>query len=224
MKIKKTDIDGVYTLSKDNKIKKIFTKSIAPGFRPFNESIVKQKGIEYREIDPNRSKLASAIKKGVNTHIKSDAIVLYLGSSYGYTPSFVSDIIEDGFIFALDFAPRVVRDLIFITEKRKNMAPILADANNPLSYSHLVTEVGYVYQDIAQKNQLEIFEKNCNLFLKKGGYGFLALKARSIDVSRKPKEIFKEARNRIKKYFEIIDYTTLDPFQKDHAVFIVKKK
>ena len=30
----------------------------------------------------------------------------------------------------LDFAPRVVRDLVFLCEQRQNIAPILANANN----------------------------------------------------------------------------------------------
>jgi len=78
--------------------------------------------------------------------------------------------------------------------------------------------------DIAQKNQAEIFLKNCKMFLKKGGFGLLALKARSVDVTRNPKIIFKEIREKLEKQMIIVDYRELDPYEKDHAFFVVKKK
>ena len=52
--------------------------------------------------------------------IKQNENILYLGASHGYTPSFVSDIVgNNGLVFCLDFAPRVVRDLYMICEERK---------------------------------------------------------------------------------------------------------
>lgn len=204
-----------------------FTKSLYPNFIGFDERIVKNKNGKFREVNPERSKFIAAIAKGLSqTGIKEGNTVLYLGASHGYTPSFMSDIVgNEGFIFALDFAPRVVRDLVFVCEKRKNMSPILDDAFHPERYKNLVPkEVDVIYQDIAQRNQLDIFLKNCDMFLKKGGFGLLALKARSIDVSRKPKEIFREVRKELEKKATIVDYRELDPFEKDHAFFVIKKK
>ena len=66
--------------------------------------------------------------------------------------------------------------------------------------------------------------KNCKLFLKKGGYGLLTVKARSIDIKRKPKQIFTEIRHNLEKVFTVIDYKILDPMQKDHCMIIIKKK
>jgi fibrillarin-like pre-rRNA processing protein len=148
-----------------------------------------------------------------------------LGASSGTTVSHVSDIVgKDGLVYALDFAPRVLRDLVFVAEQRKNIAPVLADANQPETYAHLVSEVDTVFMDIAQKNQAEIFLKNCKMFLKKGGFGLLALKARSVDVTRNPKIIFKEIREKLEKQMIIVDYRELDPYEKDHAFFVCKKK
>jgi len=45
---------------------------------------------------------------------------------------------------------------------------------------------------------VEIFLKNVNTFLKKDGYAIIAIKARSIDVTKYPKQIFKEVKE-IKK-------------------------
>jgi len=203
-----------------------FTKSIYSGFRGFDERIEKFDGSEFREIKPERSKFVAAIAKGLmQTGIKPGAKVLYLGASHGYTPSFMSDVIgPDGFLFCLDFAPRVVKDLVFVCEKRKNMVPFLEDACHPETYSDLIPEVDAVFQDIAQREQVKIFIENCNMFLKKGGFGLLALKARSVDVTKKPKDIFKQVRAVLEKEMVIVDYRELDPFEKDHAFFVVKKK
>ncbi|PIN85986.1 fibrillarin [Candidatus Woesearchaeota archaeon CG10_big_fil_rev_8_21_14_0_10_44_13] len=220
-------LKGLYTDGK-----RLFTRSIAPGRRPFEERVFKDQGTEYRQIDPKKSKLAAAIAKGVSQiGVMPGDTVLYLGASHGYTPSFMSDIVGDGaegrgFIFALDFAPRVVRDLVFVSQDRKNIAPIMADANHPEQYFHKVMQVDYVYQDIAQKNQAEIFLKNCRMFLKKEGFAFLAVKSRSVDIAKKPKAVFNEIRDMLErsKDFVIVDYRELDPLEKDHCIFMCKKK
>ena len=202
----------------------LYTKSITPGVKFFEEETIRENGEEYRNFNPTRSKLAAGAVKGIKeTGIQSGSGVLYLGAAHGYTVSFVSDIIgSSGFIFAVDFAPRVVRDLVFVAEKRENIAPILADANRPESYFHRIAAVDVLYQDIAQKNQTEIFLKNAGLFLKKGGYGIIAVKARSIDVTKEPKKIFHEVKNELEKEMAIIDYRILEPFQRAHAIFVLR--
>ena len=70
---------------------------------------------------------------------------------------------------------------------------------------------------------LEFFIRNCKLFLKKGGYGLLAVKARSISIRKKPKELFTEIRLLLDKVFTVIDYKVLDPLEKDHCMIIIKK-
>jgi fibrillarin-like pre-rRNA processing protein len=204
----------------------LLTKNITPGRVFFDEDTVKDGPDQYRVWDAKKSKLAAAITKGVSQiGLKPGNTVLYLGASHGYTPSYVSDIIGDeGFMFALDFAPRVVRDLVFLCEERKNMAPLLANASLPSDFFHLVTAVDVVYQDIAQRDQAEIFLRNCNVFLKKGGFGILCVKARSIDVTKNPKQIFRLIREKLEKEIIIVDYKELDPLELDHCIFICKKK
>jgi len=156
--------------------------------------------------------------------IKPGKDVLYLGCATGTTPSHISDIIEDGTIFCLDFAPRVMRDIVFVCEERKNMVPIMADASLPQEYAHRIKPVDVVFQDIAQRDQVEIFLKNCDAFLKSGGFGLLAIKAKSIDQKRKPKKIFNECRDKLERAITIVDYRELHPFEEDHCFFVVKKK
>ncbi|MFC1648179.1 fibrillarin-like rRNA/tRNA 2'-O-methyltransferase [Nanoarchaeota archaeon] len=197
------------------------TKNAYPGVTHFDER--EQNG--KRQWDPNRSKLAAAIAKGVqDIGIKENDIILYLGAGHGYTPSFVSDIIgKNGMVFCLDSSPRVVRDLVMVCEQRSNMAPILGNANQPDTYKKLLPkQVDIVYQDVAQKNQVQIFLKNIDMYLKKGGYALLAVKARSVDVTRKPGEIFEEVQNSLEG-LNIVEKRNLSPFQKDHMMFVCKK-
>ncbi len=215
--------EGVFE-DREGKRRLLYTRNLIKGAH-FNEALKAEGGIEYRNWDARRSKAAAAIMRGMKEFpVRKGTVVLYLGASHGVTPSFFSDIVVDGFIFAVEFSPRVARELVYVAEARKNIAPILADASRPEEYLDKAARCDVLYQDIAQKNQVGIFAKNAALFLKKDGYGMLALKARSIDVTKKPSIIFDEARRELQKNFEIIDYRTLEPFEKDHAFFLVRKK
>jgi fibrillarin-like pre-rRNA processing protein len=224
--MKQSFFPGIYEQKKGGRIS-LFTKNITPGKTFFDEKTVREGNIEYREWDPRRSKLAAFILKGANQiGIKEGHKVLYLGASYGYTSSYVSDIVGNGgMVFALDFAPRVMRDLVFLCEERKNMAPLFFSANHPEEYKdRIIHPVDIVYMDIAQKNQAEIFLKNVGLFLKKESYCLLAVKARSIDVTKKPGVLFKQVRKKLEEKLTVVDYKTLEPFEMDHAMFVCKKK
>ena len=208
------------------KRRQLYTMNLVPGKNVYGERLVSENNVEYREWDASKSKLASSILKGSpNIGIRKNDYVLYLGSSTGTTVSHVSDIVgEEGMVFAVDIAPRMMRDFVFLCNDRKNLSPILADSAKTDILKERISAVDVVYQDVAQKNQLEIFLKNVMLFLKDGGYGLLAVKARSIDVTKQPKIIFKSVKEQLEKELQIIDYRELDPFQKDHAMFICKKK
>ncbi|MFH0869904.1 MAG: fibrillarin-like rRNA/tRNA 2'-O-methyltransferase, partial [archaeon] len=62
--------------------------------------------------------------------------------------------------------------------------------------------------------------------LKKGGFGLLALKARSIDVAEKPRIIFAQVKRELEQSSSVtlVDYKELDPFERDHAFYVCKKK
>ena len=222
--MEKSNVFEVYEVKK-GKNKVLYTKSIAPGTKVYDEIIKKKGGTEYREWNPYKSKLSAAIQKGApNIFIRKGHVVLYLGASTGTTASHVSDIVgQEGFVFAIDSAPRVVRDLVFVCEDRINMAPLLEDAFHPEKYKDKITSVDVVFQDIAQKNQVEIFMKNVDMFLKEGGHCIIAVKSRSIDVIKKPKEVFKEIREKIEKHLKIVDSRSLSPYQKDHMIYFCKK-
>lgn len=217
---------NIFEIYRDNR-KKLYTKSLLkPAKSHFAERIFKQDDGEFREWEPKRSKLAAAVRNGCpNTGIRKDYIILYLGASHGFTCSFVSDMVgKDGLIFALDHSPQVLRDLVFLSIDRKNIVPILADVNHLETYSDKVCQVDVVFQDVSQRNQADIFIKNCKMFLKEDGFGLIAVKARSIDVKKESKIIFQEVRDQIEKDFTIVDFRDLAPHEKDHCMIIVKKK
>lgn len=219
--MKQSDIFQVYKNKGE-----LYTENLVPGYTSYGEELVTDGGVEYRTWDPHRSKLAAYIRKGVkNIGIRKGNIVLYLGASTGTTPSHVSDIVgEEGFVFALDSAPRVVRVLVRLCEARQNMAPILANAGNPKSYAGRVCSIDTIYQDIAQPSQARIFLDNCHQFLRPGGFGLLALKAKSIDIAKKPRAIYKDVKQQLEREMTLVDMRELDPYQKDHCMFLCKKK
>ncbi len=213
----------------EGRMARIYTRSLTPGVAFFEqESAWKEGGVEYRELSPRHSKLAAALAKGCQRFgLQEGSHVLYLGASHGYTPSFVSDMVgAGGLVHCVEFSPVVMRDLVFVCEARANMSPILASAAQPREYAWRCAQVDVVFQDIAQRDQLGIFLRNVAMFLKSGGTGMLALKARSIDTSRRPDEIFRDIKRQLgeRKDVTLIDYRELAPFEKDHAFFVVKKR
>jgi len=206
------------------KRKLLYTRNLTPGETVYSERTVIKDKTEFREWDPHKSKLAAAMIKGLSqlNFVEGDTI-LYLGSSTGTTVSHVSDIVGDeGVVFALDSAPRVMRELVFLARKRNNIVPILADASHPAEYFHKVKLSNFMYQDIAQRQQAEIFLDNIKL-LKNGGFAILCVKARSIDITKKPSVVFTEVRKKLEEHVTIVDKRILSPFQKDHIMFVCKK-
>lgn len=203
---------------------RLATKNIFPGKKLFSEEHFKIGKDEYRIWLPRKSKLAAAIMNGLKeVPIREGDTVLYLGAAAGQTASHVSDIVgEKGMVFCIEVGERTMRDLILNCEKRGNMFPILADANSPEKYSELVPECDVIYQDIAQPNQEEILQKNANQFLKKGGFAFVAIKARSIDVTQEPEQVFRRIETFLSKYFQILDKRRLEPYERDHEMILLR--
>ncbi len=204
---------------------KIFTLNLRQGQRVYGEMLVKKGNKEYREWIPHRSKLAAAIKKGLRPKLKKGMKILYLGAATGTTCSHLSDIIgEEGIIFAVEFSERMMREFLKLCSQRKNLVPILGDARKPYEYGEVVEKVDLVYCDIAQPDATEVALRNCDWFLNPGGYLMLAIKSRSVDVTKKPIEIYKNEIRKIKNAgFKIINWVKLDPYEKDHAFILAQR-
>jgi fibrillarin-like pre-rRNA processing protein len=171
----------------------------------------------YRLWDPFRSKLAALLLKGRSTWpvLARDARVLYLGAATGTTVSHVSDIVREGLVYAVEYSPRSMRDLVRLCERRKNIVPILADAARPEEYAFLVEPVDLVYQDVAQRSQAEIASRNCARYLKPGGELILMLKTRSVDVTASPEAVL-QAETKNLQGLDLLQVMDLLPFHQDH--------
>ena len=171
----------------------------------------------YRLWDPFRSKLAALLLKGRSTRpvLAPNAKVLYLGAATGTTVSHVSDIVRDGLVYAVEYSPRSMRDLVRLCERRKNIVPILADAARPEEYAFLVEPVDLIYQDVAQRSQAEIASRNAARYLKPGGELILMLKTRSVDVTASPEAVL-QAEMKNMQGLDLLHVMDLLPFHQDH--------
>ena len=202
----------------------VATRNLTPGISVYGEELITE-DVEYRLWNPRRSKLSAAILNGLkNLDIKNDDKVLYLGASTGTTVSHISDIAYNGRIYAVEFSPVTAKKLTRLSRQRHNIYPILSDATKPKEYMNMVENVDFLYCDVAQPTQSELFMKNMNLFSKDNTLGMITIKARSIDVVQKPKKIFKQEEKKFKeKGFKIIEKVKLEPYEKDHIAFLVEK-
>ncbi len=216
---------GVYIVELEDGSLRLATKNLVPGQRVYGERLFNYEGVEYREWNVYRSKLAAALLKGlVELPIKEGDRILYLGIASGTTASHISDIVgEKGRIYGVEFAPRVMRDLLLVVQDRRNIYPILGDARFPEKYRHLAEGVEGLYADVAQPEQASIVSRNARVFLVDGGYMLMAIKARSIDVTTEPSEVYKKEIGVLEESgFEIVDVVHLDPFDRDHAMIYAR--
>ena len=203
---------------------KPYTRNLVPNDSTYWEVQRKIGGIEFRYWNPEKSKLAAfLVKKGKIFPFEVNSTILYLGAASGTTVSHISDICQDGRIFAVEVAKNPFRELLNLAEKRPNIVPILEDANEPNIYSRLVGQVDIMYQDIAQRNQTDIFIKN-TFMLKPGGIGYLMVKSRCIDVAASPTKIFNDCRLELEGAgFKILEMIRLEPHEKDHMAIVIEK-
>ncbi len=215
----------MYQLKMEQK-KRLTTLNSVPGVSVYGERLIKDNNDEYRTWDPFRSKFAAAFLSGMK-HLPQikDQRILYLGVSTGTTPSHFSDMLDNGVLFGIEFSPKVMRKFYRLAEQRPNLIPILADARRPEEYSAFVFNVDLIYQDVSQPDQAQIFGRNSEEFLKSGGIGVIAIKSQSIDVSLDPKEVFSNQIEQLENDFglKVLENSTIDAYEKKHAVIVVKK-
>ncbi len=205
---------------------KLYSKNLVPGNKVYGEKLITFKGEEYREWDPYRSKLAAMILEKPSVDFLSNELkCLYLGASSGTTISHLSDIVYNGIIYGVEFAERSMRQLIQNTKNRKNIVPILGDANFPEKYANSVfTNIDLVYQDIAQPNQAQIAIANCSYYLKDKGTLILAIKSQSIDSVQKPEKIYIQEKKILEKAgYKISESFNIHKYAANHIILIVHK-
>ncbi len=200
-----------------------YTLNRCPGTTHHGEDVIFHGDREYRHWDPYRSKLGAFLKVRKTLPIYPDMRILYLGAGDGTTVSYLSDVLVKGSIYAIEFSRRPYGHLLELSKKRNNIYPILADAREPYRYQDIVPSVDFIYQDVAQRDQKDIFNKNIR-FLKKGEKGMLVVKSRSIDVSSPPSEIYKKVEDGlISCGLNVLECVDIGRWQKDHAIILIEK-
>jgi len=178
-------------------------------------------GKKFRMWNPYRSKMAGAILKGLkDMPVRKNTKILYLGVATGTTAEHLSDIARDGIIYGVEISFKAMKKFLELCKNRNNLVPILADANKPEKYHAIIEDVDLIYQDISQKNQVDIFLKNMETFNAKNG--IIMVKARSIDVSMKPEKIFEMVKKKIEKKYKLQQIIDLNPYAKDHVAIFVE--
>ena len=174
----------------------------------------------WRRWNPNRSKLGAMLELGMDTGLSAGDGVLYLGAANGTTVSHVADFA--GPTYAIEFAPRSARDLVDVAESRPNLFPLLKDARDPESYSHVVEdELDAIVQDVATRGQARVAIEN-GRFLADDGRLVVAVKARSEDVTSSPDEVFGRVRAELEDSYEVLESRRLDEYHLDHLGIVAR--
>ncbi|MCY3410906.1 MAG: fibrillarin-like rRNA/tRNA 2'-O-methyltransferase [Candidatus Heimdallarchaeota archaeon] len=220
-------MEEIYT-SIDLQDVEYLTKNLTPGETFYGEQLYQdEEGNEYRAWTHQKSKLASGMMMGMRIPaLREGSKVLYLGASTGTTVSHVSDVVGNtGKVYAVEFSPRSMRDLMNLAMKRENIIPILADARHPYEYAHLLSGVDVLYCDVAQPNQSELMLSNARAFLKTGGMGYIAIKTKSISQRERSNVVFdKEKKILDEGGFEHIKSVSIHKIHKEHFVYLGKWK
>ena len=167
----------------------IWTQNATPGKRVYGEQLKRISGQEFRKWDPYRSKIAAGLlrtkQKPEQLLPQPGSSVLYLGAGHGTTISHVHDIVcgpknqSKGRVLGVDISPRCIRDLLFLAEKRPGFIPILADARKNDWQNAMHHRVDWLFQDVSQTGQLDIFLDTCGNHLKPEGKALFSFKMAS---------------------------------------------
>jgi fibrillarin-like pre-rRNA processing protein len=148
-------------------------------------------------------------------------VVLYLGAANGTTVSHVADYVE--VVYAVEFAPRPMHDLLMVAKMRKNIVPIYGDATQPQRYAPFLEVVDLVYQDVAQPDQVTIAIRHLP-FLRLGGRLILMLKTRSVDIRKNPEEVFMDTCAKLEGVgLSIVKAVLPLPHHVDHAAIVCER-
>ncbi|CAI8395067.1 MAG: Uncharacterised protein [Candidatus Poseidoniaceae archaeon] len=214
----------------------VWTVNANPSVAVRGESLRMFRGIEHRRWDPNRSKLGAGLLRTRNDPTlllpNAGSTVLYLGAGHGTTISHLHDHLcgaknrFGGRLVAVDLAPRCLRDLAYLAEHRPGLVPVLGDARKFDTWGVLIpSRVDWLFQDVAQAGQVEIFLSAVRRFLSKDGIGLLSLKAASERHNDGgDDDIFAAAIAQLSSEVELLEHINLTGFEDQHALFVVRRR
>lgn len=187
------------------------------------EPVYGEPTVDGRRVwDAGRSKLGAMLELGMDIPLTGGDSVLYLGAASGTTVSHVADF--SGPTYAVEFAPRPVRQLVEVAESRPRLFPLLADARKPKEYAGVVeANLDCIVQDVATRGQADVANRNAQ-FLGADGLLLAAVKARSEDVVAEPEDVFEEVTATLDAEYEMLETARLDPYHEDHLGVVARKR
>jgi len=205
--------------------RELYTRNLRPGERVYGEELIVEDGVEYRHWDPWRSKLAAYLLNGASRlPFEHPRRVLYLGAAHGTTLSHLSDLLPDAQLFGIEKSGGSFGAFLALARRRSNLFPILADAQLPERYLADVGPIDFLYQDIAQRNQADVFAENASACLSASGSALLMLKVRSVTQRRPVTVVVTESRTALARQgLKVVDQRSLAPFSRDHVALVVTR-
>ncbi|MBR79936.1 MAG: fibrillin [Euryarchaeota archaeon] len=211
----------------------LWTRNAVKGTSVRGERRKREGRIEWRRWDPTRSKVAAALQR-----TKSDpsellplpgSTCLYLGASSGGTVSHIHDMVcgadnhHGGQVVAVEISPRMVRDLVSLSERRRGLVTVLGDARRPYEVAPFMRcKADWIHQDLSIADQAETFVRMASSFLSPGGVALLSLKAASERSSDGDDESRFTKAERILEGSELklIERIDLAGLEEQHMVFV----
>jgi fibrillarin-like rRNA methylase len=214
----------------------LWTLNAVPKKAVYGESLRNFSGTEFRRWDPTRSKLGAAL---VRTRRAPELLlpeegttVLYLGAGHGTSISHLHDHLcgaendLSGRLVAVDLAPRCLRELTHMAKSRPGLVPVLGDARKHAAWGVLLPrKVNWLFQDVAQAGQVDIFIAACRRFLERNGTGLLSLKAASERWTGEGEEaLFTSVEQTLETSgFDVEERIELAGYEDNHVLFAVRK-
>ena len=175
--------------------------------------------VGWRDWNPHRSKLAAWLRaSGREWPLAPDARLLYLGAAEGTTVAHICDLCPDGRVAAVEISPTAMAELLPGAERYRNLLPVLADAHFPAQYAPQAEGCGFLYQDVAQRDQLAIFHRNWDAYRPR--QGLLMLKAPSIRGGD-PQAVLDAAEAELRDAFAVVERSDISRWAQGHAAFWV---
>lgn len=213
----------------------IWTMNATPGKRVYGEKTRRFSSQEFRKWDPYRSKIAAGMLRTQNDPQNllppHGAQVLYLGAGHGTTISHIHDIVcgeankFGGRIIGIDISPRCIRDLLGLAKVRPGFIPVLADARKS-TWEHTINgQVDWLFQDVSQTGQLDIFLHVTSKHLKPSGRALFSFKMASERWSDEAKTTQIEAMEKriASSGFDCDEILDLQGFEDEHFLFVISK-
>ena len=198
------------------------TKNIVEGTKTHKEKIVIVNDEEFLEWNPYKSKLAAAIRNGLQIlPIIKNSKVVCINPLEESTILHISNIVgSEGSVFVIDVDKNKKSFLNKLVNTHKNIIPIY-DTVDELSFSSSITgKVDALYVDIPESEQIETIVKKYGSLLK--NEGFLMLIAKKDDNAIIENDIagwmaeqraglnkIREITTKLKSQFEIIQEINL---------------